>query len=317
VAAGVLYALHPGEIDSSRYILTETLFTFLLMATMFAVVVGSSRGRVWLSAVGGATLGLTILCRPIALPFVLLVPLMVALVARPPRFGAHAAAFVACAALVVGPWAVRCSLLADSLVLVQGHSTANFYVPTRYDWDQRDQEQLWHKLATEDEWGRMMETVVTPRDDIAVDRVGLQYAISNILADPVAYVTSRLRTYPHLFLTSFDKFTGLNTSFGTLAAAGRLAPLALKSGLLVVFSLVPLLLAIIGLRARRWSLAGALAALVWVFVALVHMPMWIEYRFWLPAVPFMLVTAPAGAAALVPLLTRRLRPSSQQAEPRP
>jgi hypothetical protein len=298
VAVGIAYALHPGEIDATRRVLSETLFTTVLMGSVVAVAFGTLRGRVALTAAGGFALGVAILTRPIAMPFLAIIPLTVALAGRPARFARHVAAFVGAAALVVAPWSLRSSLVAQSLVLVQGHSTVNLYVPTRYDWSQENQELLWSRLVTEDEWGRMMAAVSTPREDVEVDRIGLRYAIANVRADPAAYLASRVKAYPHLLVSSFDKFTQIHASFGSLLADGRVGLLAVKAGLLVVFSILPLAAAVLGLRASLRSRSGALAASVWVFTALVHVPLWIEYRFWLPAVPFVLVSGAVGVRSL-------------------
>jgi hypothetical protein len=268
------------------------------MCAVVGIAYGSRTGRVALTAAGGVALGAAVLTRPIAAPFAALFPLVVAFTGRPTRFAAHFAAFVAGAALVVAPWTVRASSVSHAFVLVQGHSTANLYVPTRYDWNQADQSQVWARLAEEDEWGRMMNDVRTPQEDVEVDKIGVRYAIANVTANPGAYVKSRIRTYPFLFLTSFDKSTGIQGSFGTLYANGRIDLLAVKVSLLLVFALVPLVLAVVGLTRSRRSPGGALAAAVWVSFALAHIPLWIEYRFWLPAVPFLLVSAALGAYGL-------------------
>jgi glycosyltransferase involved in cell wall biosynthesis len=298
VGAGIVYALHPGEIDAARYVLTETPFTFLLMCAVLGIAYGSRTGRVALTAAGGIALGIAILTRPIAGPLAVVLPLVVVFSGRPKRFAAHFAVFVGGAALVVAPWTIRASSVSHTFVLVQGHSTANLYVPTRYDWNQADQAQIWTRLEQDDEWGRMMNEVRTPAEDVEVDRIGLRYAIANVTSNPSAYLLSRLETYPYLFLTSFDKFTGIQGSFGMLYARGRIDLLAIKGAMLLVFALAPLVLAVVGLAQSRRSTGGALAAATWVFFALAHIPLWIEYRFWLPAVPFMLVGAAVGAHEL-------------------
>jgi len=296
VAAGALYAIHPGAVDASRYVLNEALFTFLSILVALGVAFGLRERRPLLTALAGAALGVSILCRPIGIPLVALLPIVIGLMLRPPRFVLHTALFVASAAVVVAPWAIRTSKVSQSFVLVQGHSAANFYVPTRSDWNQADQEKLWSQLRNEDEWGKLQAEARTPPEVIEADRAGMRAALANILAHPGRYAVSRLKTYPYLFLSSFDKVTGLNTSFGQLVAQGRIIPLAGKVLLLVLFALLPLALALAGLRASLRSEGGLVAAALWVYTALIHVPMWIEYRFWLPAVPFMLVSSSVGAA---------------------
>lgn len=73
LVAGLIYAVNPFAIYYSNMVLTETLFTFLL-AIMFYFLVCFSDGRRYIYlAMSGAVLGLSALCRPIALYLPLLI----------------------------------------------------------------------------------------------------------------------------------------------------------------------------------------------------------------------------------------------------
>src|SRR5699024_9132339 len=116
-------------------------------------------------------------------------------------------------ALVTAPWAARTSSVAGELLLVQGYSAASFYPTTRLDIDQRDQNELWPRLRAEDPNWQEVGRASTPPEVMEADRRLRAAAIENIRRDPAAYVASRLRLWPQLVLTSFDSFTGINTSF--------------------------------------------------------------------------------------------------------
>jgi hypothetical protein len=69
-----------------------------------------------------------------------------------------------------------------------------------------------------------------------------------------------------------------------------------------VFAVAPLALAILSLRRRcvQASTALATSASVWIFTLAAHTPLWISPRFWIPAVPFLLVSAFNAFEGIVP-----------------
>src|SRR5882724_11140711 len=178
-------------------------------------------------------LGLAVLCRPIGLllPFVLSVPILLLLERR--RAVLHALVLIGVALLDVMPWSIRSSRVAGRFVMVQdsGVAASLFYVTTRLDWDQKDQAVLWPRFVEET---RRMVTAAETRhqinaqEEVRVDRLLLIEGIRNIRANPGRYLVSRVRSFPYLFITSYDSATGINQSFGTLAAQRDLLPLAAK-----------------------------------------------------------------------------------------
>jgi len=298
LAAALAYAVHPGAIAAAASLLGEALFTALLVLAVTLLVRGRDREPPALLCAAGAVFGLAALCRPIALflPFLCAAVLLAG--RRAPQRGRTRLLLVPLAALcVIAPWAVRCSRAAGRLVLVQGASAVNVYVPTRWDWDQGDEARLWHVLAPGDEYCRRLTAAGTPAAMAAADAFGYRQAVANVRADTGAYLRSRARTVPHLVLTTFDVFTGFNQSLARARAEGRWARLVVKLALLALFSLLPLALAVIGLFRASGEVA-ALCVTLWLSTLLVHLPLWIEPRFWLPAVPFLLVGAAGGGAAL-------------------
>jgi hypothetical protein len=65
----------------------------------------------------------------------------------------------------------------------------------------------------------------------------------------------------------------------------------MKVGLFVLFSLVPLLAGTIGLFAGRRAIEKTLCGALWVFTLVIQLPGYVEYRYFFPAVPMLLVTA--------------------------
>lgn len=296
ILAGLFYGIYPGALVLSSKLISEPLFTFIFVYAIFALSLGWSSDRVRLTTLAGLLLGLAILCRPIALltpPIFFLLSWTLPDVRR--RFR-HGIFLCAAAALVVLPWTLRCSLAAGQVVAVQSAGSVGFYVPSLVDQDQRDEAQLWPYFLTKDPYGQRLAAARTPAEMLEADRYGAQQAGRNIMAQPGKYLRSRLRTYPYLFITSFDGFTGVNQSWSDLLAHRAIGSLLLKLSMLLVFSALPLLLGLLGLLFIQRRIVAALCAGVWLYTLLIHLPMWIEYRFWIPAMPFLLVSAATAAA---------------------
>jgi 4-amino-4-deoxy-L-arabinose transferase-like glycosyltransferase len=289
-AAGLAYALHPGLAMAAGGIQTEPLFIVLFVGAALALLHGLERGRLGWTALAGVLLGVGILCRSIGMMF----PLVLALVALRAGGRRHAALLLALPALVVIPWSVRCTRAAGSLVLVQSASAINWYVPTRWDWNQSDPGDVWGNFTVDHYGSRVLKARTAP-ELVAADREMREQAGRNLRAAPGKYLRSRAVTLPHLVLTNFAAITGIYAGYGELVARRDLLHLAIKVGMVFWFCVLPFALALVGLRRVRQNVASLLCAAVWLSTLAVHLPMWIEYRFFLPALPFALVTAAAGA----------------------
>lgn len=300
--AAVAYAVNPGVISSTRAILTETLFTAIPLCAIWILSLGLKRDRLRITALSAIILGLAVLCRPIALllPFVLSAPILLLHDRR--RAVMHALVLIGVALLVVMPWSIRSSRVAGRLVMVQDSSVAAalFYTATRWDWDQKDQALLWPRYAEESY--RIVKAAEAEHPGNAqesrTDRLLLREGIRNIRANPGKYLVSRARNFPYLFITSYDSATGINQSFGTLVVQRDLPRLAAKLVLLVTFSFLPFLLGIVGLIPSRRNMTAALCAMVWLYVLVFYIPMWLEPRYWIPCVPFLLISSALGAHTL-------------------
>src|SRR5262249_21301977 len=77
LGVALCYSLFPGAIDASRSVLTETLFTFLLLTAVLLLLRGVHANRPLLTCLAGAVLGGAILCRSIAVLYPLLLPLAI------------------------------------------------------------------------------------------------------------------------------------------------------------------------------------------------------------------------------------------------
>ncbi|MEQ8763812.1 MAG: glycosyltransferase family 39 protein [Planctomycetota bacterium] len=289
VLGGLLYALHPGAVLASASLLSECLFTVLLTAGVFAFVRGLEGGRVRLSVMGGLSLGLAALCRPIAAPLLFALPVLVCLFARSPGRLRQSAALLLVGLLTITPWVVRSSRLAGGFVLVQGYSAANLYMASRTDWDQSHMTR--ERMEDDEYFRRLYDSEDDPKAIREADRFGMHLAVDRIRTAPADFALDRASRLPYLVLNSFDDTTGVDTSFGEAWRGREIGPLTLKTVLLLSFALMPLLLGLAGLRGFRRSPATVACAAVWVLTLLMHLPLWIEPRFWWPVIPLLLVSA--------------------------
>src|SRR5256714_2973971 len=309
MAGAVFYAVHPGAIYTTTTILSEPLFTFLLSVAMTLLIFGLKSRRVVVTIVAGVAMGAAILCRPVVLPLPFVIFALL-LFRRRDAYRRNAFLFIAPTVMTVAPWSIRTRSVSGHLVLVQAHSAVNYWVPTVLFLDQRNESAIWKyeaKLLQEN----LAPGNYTPEKALASDRILQREAIANIGANPVGYLKSRARSYPYLFLSSFDNFSAVNNSFGTLWAQRAFVQLAAKVSLLLLFSALPLLFAVIGFMLGRRQLVLALISFVWLYMLVIQIPLWIEYRFWVPVVPFLIVSAMFGLHRAFATFTKRRGEASQ------
>ncbi|MEK6373444.1 MAG: glycosyltransferase family 39 protein [Acidobacteriota bacterium] len=283
----LFYALHPGAIAASATLLSEGTFTALLFAGVFLALIAAERVSTALAVCAGAALGLATLSRSIGVIYLFAVALV--LVVR--RFRRTAVVVVVVAVVIVAPWIVRSSRVVGRFVFIQAPSVMPWYVPTLWWLDQNDEPGIWRYFLTADPYGVTLHAARGRAAEVMrAEDVGRRQAMVNVRKNPGAYLRSRMRSFPHLFLSTFHRFTGINRALGDVKGMA----LAIKVGLMLLFTALPMLAAIVGLGASRRTLAGSLAAAMWIATLAFHVVMFIDYRYFLPVVPFQLVTAALG-----------------------
>jgi len=122
LAAGAIAAAYPFHIYFTPLILTETLFTFLLLAlvaSLVALATEHSRGRLaaWLAA-AACSAGAAVMVKPSVLPLIALMAPAALLTFKPARRGAAvAAALLVGTGVFLAPWAIRNERISGHLVL--------------------------------------------------------------------------------------------------------------------------------------------------------------------------------------------------------
>jgi 4-amino-4-deoxy-L-arabinose transferase-like glycosyltransferase len=295
VAAGMLYALHPAAMLYASSILSESLFTFLVTLAVTILLFGIRRDKLsWLFA-AGLLMGLAALARPVAAPFFLVVAAAIwwwrKSIRRPV---AMAVVFSVAAVVVMTPWIVRSSVAAGRFVLVSATGPVNFALATAPEpWNLNDQSSIWQDehYWRENPCGRALKEAHTPPESARADEICLHTALADLRTNPQYYVRNRIRQFVRFPLTSFDVATGNPTSFQIALQQRAWTVVGMKLGLFTVFSLLPLLAGMAGLFAGRRAMEKTLCGALWVFTILIHLPGYVEYRYFFPAVPMLLLTA--------------------------
>ena len=315
-AAALLYVAHPGAIVYANAILSECLFTFLLTVTVALLVVAIHRDRLAWAAAAGVAMAVAALCRPVGAPLFLVLAGTIALSAAVPRRSRMAGVFCAAMLLGIAPWIIRSSLLAGRFVLVSTTGPVNLSLATAQGpWNLNDEATIFHGpyYWQVDPCGRSLTHAQTPRESAQSDDICLHEALGNLRRHPGYYARSRVSQLIHFPVTSFDFVTGNRNTVGAAIAKREYRGLALKLVLYAMFSFAPLLLGAAGALAGWRFMEIRLAAVLWIFTIAVHAPGFVEYRYFLPAVPMLLVCAAFG----MEWLDQLLRPNASGARTRP
>ena len=284
VIAGVILAFAPMTARFSTLVLTETVFTFLVVAGVW----GWMRGQ---PVRAGLAFGLAVLTRASALPYVLALGVY-GLLGRRERARGEVLALSLVALLTVAPWAARNLIQVHRLTIADAGWGANLFYGGI---DLRKGSNRWAQLAEAQD--QLKSDPAAGSGESGAARI----AMSRIVADPLGWIRIRISQWPWLLVDTGDYLpvAANQVSFRDAIATRHLATIAVKLGFLAGNSLV-LLLAAVG----AWSCRGRLIETLplWSFPAYLmaaHLPVFVEPRYGLPLVPFVAIFAGEGVRRLL------------------
>ncbi|NLE77827.1 MAG: hypothetical protein GX605_13895 [Chloroflexi bacterium] len=286
------YALYLPAALQTGQVMTETVFTLLLMAGVTAYLQGvqGRRAGVWLAG-AGAALGLATLTRPAAsgMPLVLAAALPWLVGGNPvrgKRAGLRLAApLLLTAALVLAPWVWRNWQIFGAFIPTSTLGGVNLYI-SHYALDQDD-----YLAAHTSEgakraiiWTRVIENEPGALNEVQLDALYQQKALALIRQYPLRYLHLALNRSVRLWV---------NLGYpNEPPSAASWALAALHGALLIVAQMA---LRERGQAARR---AGVLWALL-AYYTLFHMAVLAYVRFVFPVMPLVMVLAGRGLGFLV------------------
>lgn len=302
-AAGLL-CFYPSLLIYNNLILTEVLFTFLLVLTCYLIVVSLQRNSLLLVGLAGITLGLAALTRSV----VWMAPPFLAgflLITWPGVWSRRllaSASLVVLFAVTIAPWSVRNTRLQQTFVGIDVMGGRNFmmgnyeHTPLYRSWDAIaiEGEKSWvHALLSKHPSDQR-------RTQGQVDKLAFSQGVEFV------------RSHPSLTLlrstVKFFDFWGLEREVIAGAGKGEWGAMDSKSIILLtaIFAGSYALLVLLGiygvfLAPPRDKRAHWLFLCVMFFVCAVHTVVFGHSRYHLPLIPFVLVYS-AGAIVHLPQL---------------
>jgi hypothetical protein len=195
--AGFLSAIHPLGVTLSSKILTETVFSFLVLAFLFSAIYWSHQPKYRFAIVAGICLGLAILCRSNLLPLVLALPIAIL---SPPNATfpvlklrlVGVGIMVLTTVLILAPWCIRNSLTYGHPMLVTnggGHLFWKGNSPVTWDLLKGNAEEPAREFQT------MLAQHGTPNNPIDVDKVSYRQGFSYWADSPLEAIALKVEMF--------------------------------------------------------------------------------------------------------------------------
>lgn len=306
IAAG-LVAIDPILLAESAQIMTETLAAFLAAVALVAITICARATSLKWALAAGVLLGLCILCRPEFLVWTVSVVVLFPFLGAGSHRLLRTTALVACAVIVVAPWAIRNARTFGYPVVTTTHggvtlllaNNASFYEYLRSaPWGT-----VWNGDVIMEEYDRLRWSRSQPQwpppqswpigvvvDEIGVDRDAYRQAFDNIRAEPGTFAYSCLVRVGRLWAVLPHQLTADESP------ARRAMRYAVALGYTAELALAGIGLCLVG----RKSLASpwVWGMLLVVSYTAVHALYWTDMRMRAPLESVVALLAAAGVARL-------------------
>lgn len=302
----VVFWLYPSLIFFNFTILTETLFTFLLMSFVLLAVMLVQAPRWWIAAFAGLALGMAALTRSVVWPLPLIIcPMVVALVRGPlpKRLGLSALLLVGYL-VAVGPWAIRNTRLQGVVTIVDTMGGLNLRMG---NYENTPDDHMWDAVR--------LRGALNWSYELSVERPGQKFTEGQkdkwAQAKAVQYILANPLTTLRRAAIKFGDFWGLEREFAAGIQKGLYKPPfllgLLASGLIVLAYVGVATLGWIGIWAAAPDIRFHLILLLPVlFITGIHTIVFGHSRYHLPLVPILALYAAAFATRTGPLTRRHL-----------
>ena len=280
----LLTAIYPPLIIYSGVILSETLFAFLLMFSVWAMMMAAKDPLPlpWLRA--GVLSGLTVLLRAETIVVVLFFVGLVIRCGQTYHKVRNLLILSVAVALMVGTWTLWNYLVFKEVILVSTNSAKALWIST-VGWNEFRDEAFWSSVRGMGE----------------LERAPLLYreGIKNILSHPILYLRLCFVRLAHFWLGSHTTyFTGFTERFQAYYARGELARVFVK-GIFLSVNTWLLGLALWGardsvLKERKLRYLRLICLQPVIAIAVVHFFLFATSRYQVPVLPLLLIFSAVG-----------------------
>ena len=299
VLAAAIVCFYPSFLFSGVLLLTEVLFTLLVVLLALEYQALMDRPAPGWAALAGATVGLAALTRSVLWPFpIFLVPLLFLSLHESRRRRAYLAfCLVAGYLAVVGPWAARNTLLQGTLTIVDTMGGMNLRMG---NYEHTPEDRMWDavSLTGDKSWSYAL---VQSHPEARRWTEGQREKWAQ--REAVAYMLSHPATTARRSMLKFLDFWGLERELVGGFRQGLYAPPLWFALIAVVATAIAyplvLLAGLAGFARAVPSVAGThlLVLAIVVLVTGVHSVVFGHSRYHLPLIPFLSIYAAAGFAA--------------------
>jgi 4-amino-4-deoxy-L-arabinose transferase-like glycosyltransferase len=312
ILSGLVVAAHPVFARLAGYSHTEALYTVFMIGLLLAFHSALRKSSLVLFALAGVLLGVATLIRPLTMAFLLFLWIGVWFWRHQLRFPVRSLlVMTALAIATILPWTIRNTIVFGRFIpmtvpaiganlwqasLPFEDSPVYSWIITRTQpWREKYPEWQVEKLAE----GETIDSVKYTILMLQHERDLLRLAIARIINNPVGYLKSRMRAYPHLWFYSGGSPWLARVSFGDAWRRGDFLRLTGKILFLAVFSLLPIVFAVYFLLSRGLRKEHYVLWAFPVFIALAHLPLSIVHRYGVPSEPFIWGLAVGGLRTLI------------------
>lgn len=300
-AAG-LYCFYPSMLGQANLLLTETLFTFWLVAVCLVVAGAFRRASIGRLGAAGVLIALAALTRSILwlFPPVLAVYVLAAFPSRFPRRLAGAALMAAAFAATIAPWSIRCSRLEKTFVAVDVMGGRNLMMG---NYEYTPLERMWDVISMPDDpareakpWYRMLAREnpgFAQRTQGQRDKLAMRYALRYMIAHPAQTAVRTVVRFFNFWQLERSLVAGMGRGwFGNLPLTVVLPATALIFGAYAAAILAGIFGAVTA-GPSNWRLHGLLLLAI-AHVCGLHALVFAHSRYHLPLMPLVLIFAAAA-----------------------
>jgi 4-amino-4-deoxy-L-arabinose transferase-like glycosyltransferase len=297
VCAAALVCFYPSLLGYNNFILAEGLFTFLLCATLLALVRSVQVNSLPAFGVSGVLLGLAALTRSVVwlLPVVLGLYLLAVVPGGLRRRFAAASVMCAAFAATIAPWAIRNSRLQETFVAIDVMGGRNLmmgnyeFTPLYRSWDAIS-------VQGEHSWVHVLSSkglIVEGGTQGKLDKIALRYGLAFMVAHPGLTLERSLAKFFNFWQLERELIAGAKQGeFGTVSSFAFLLLALLIAGTYVGVMFAGIFGAVI--CAPNNLKVHGLLLLVIAFVCGMHTIVFGHSRYHLPLMPIVFIYSAAA-----------------------